>query len=109
VAIATLTLFYFASTAVSLIASQQNSSALSTWSKFDAQQQCLRTAITREVPQGTRFYIPSDQGEWHTGELAELSIPWATPVVSRAQATYTLAIVPGSQCEGESLQVETTQ
>ena len=41
------------------------------------------------------------------GQLVELSTPWATPVASRNRASYSLAIVRGTQCNGESLAVET--
>ena len=67
------------------------------------QQQCLRDAITRAVPRGTRVLISQDQNTFLRLELAELSIPWVTPVDNMSQAAYEVVIVPGSECGGESL------
>jgi len=106
VLVASVMLVHEAVSGVKSIANQQTASVVSRWAKFDAQQQCLRDAITRGVPRGSHFYISQGQQSFIAGQLAELSIPWATPVASRAQASYTLAIVPGSQCEGMSLTVQ---
>ena len=104
---ATLLLLYEAASGVTLMASQEHSSVVSTWANFDAQQQCIRDAITRAVPQNATVFIATDQSGFYAGQLIELSTPWARPVASRERATYSLAIVRGTQCSGESLAVET--
>jgi hypothetical protein len=85
------------------IADQEKSSIVSKWTAFDTQQECLRDAITRAVPRGTRVLISQDQNTFLRLELAELSIPWVTPVDNMSQAAYEVVIVPGSECGGESL------
>jgi hypothetical protein len=105
--IATPLLLYEAESGVTMMASQERSSVLSTWANFDEQQQCIRGAITRAVPQNVKVFISQNQSGFYAGQLVELSTPWATPVASRNRASYSLAIVRGTQCNGESLAVET--
>jgi hypothetical protein len=107
VLVATLLLLYEAGSGVTLMASQEHSSVVSTWANFDAQQQCIRDAITRAVPHNANVFIAPKQSGFSAGQLVELSTPWARPVASREQAAYSLAIVRGTQCSGESLAVET--
>jgi hypothetical protein len=104
--VATLFLLYEATSGVTLMASQEHSSVVSTWANFDAQQQCIRDAITRAVPQNANVFIAPNQSGFSAGQLVELSTPWARPVANRERATYSLAIVQGTQCSGESLAVE---
>jgi hypothetical protein len=106
---ATLLLLYEAESGVTLMASQEHSSVVSTWANFDVQQQCIRDAITSAVPRNANVFIAHNQSGFYAGQLVELSTPWATPVASRDRATYSLAIVGGIQCNGESLTVETIQ
>ena len=103
---ATLLLLYEAASGVTLMASQEHSSVVSTWANFDSQQQCIRDAITRAVPQNASVFIAPNESGFYAGQLVELSTPWARPVVRRERATYSLAIVRGTQCNGESLAVE---
>jgi hypothetical protein len=105
--IATGLLLYEAETGVTLMAGQERSSVVSTWNNFDVQQQCIRDAIIRAVPQNVNVFISHNQSGFYAGQLVELSTPWATPVASRNRASYSLAIVRGTQCNGESLAVET--
>jgi hypothetical protein len=106
VVVAALILVHEAESGVRLIANQENTSVVSTWKTFDVQQQCLRDAITHRIPRGSRVHISSDQSAFQAGQLAELSIPWATPVVGGDHAAYRLAIVRGAQCDGEALDVQ---
>ena len=55
--VATLLLLYEAESGVTLMASQEHSSVVSTWANFDVQQQCIRDAITRAVPHDATVYI----------------------------------------------------
>jgi hypothetical protein len=104
---ASLLFLYEAASGVSLMASQEHSSVVSTWAQFDEQQQCIRDAITRAVPEHSSVVIGSNQSGFYAGQLVELSTPWARPVGSGKGATYSLSIVRGTQCDGESLAVET--
>ena len=104
--IATLLLLYEAESGVTLMASQEHSSVVSTWANFDVQQQCIRDAITRAVPHDANVHIAQNQSGFYAGQLVELSTPWARPVASRERANYSLAIVRGTQCNGESLAVD---
>ncbi len=103
--IAIPTLLYEANSGVTLMTNQETSSVVSTWAKFDAQQECIRRAITRSVPKDATIIVSRDQDEFLQGQLLELSTPWARPVSRRDQATYSLAIVGGTRCGGESLKV----
>jgi hypothetical protein len=96
-------LLHVTASGMTSIADQEKSSIVSKWTAFDTQQQCLRDAMTRAVPRGSRVLISQDQNTFLRLELAELSIPWVTPVDSRSQAAYEVVIVPGSECGGESL------
>jgi len=103
--IAIPTLLYEANSGVTLMTSQERSSVVSAWAKFDAQQECIRQSITRGVPKNATVFVSPDQNEFLQGQLLELSTPWARPVTSRDQATYSLAIINGTRCDGESLEV----
>jgi hypothetical protein len=98
-------LLYEANNGVSLMVNQEKSPVISTWSQFDGQQQCIRNAIAREVPRDAHVFINRNQSQFLSGQLLELSTPWAKPVVDRNRATYSLTIVGGTQCSGESLVV----
>ena len=104
--IATPLLLYEAESGVTMMASQERSSVLSTWANFDEQQQCIRGAITRAVPQNVKVFISQNQSGFYAGQLVAERLR-ATPVASRNRASYSLAIVRGTQCNGESLAVET--
>ena len=105
VLIATLLLLYEAQSGVSLMADQERSSSVSTWSTFDRQQQCVRSEIAHKVPEGATVFISGNQSGFNAGQLTELSTPWANPVENRDRADYSLNLVSGSQCEGESVVV----
>jgi hypothetical protein len=109
VVLAALILLHTTASGMSSIADQEKSSVVSKWRSFDTQQQCLRDAITRAVPRGSAVMISNDQSTFLRLELVELSIPWLTPVATQSEAAYTMRIVPGSQCGGESLSTETVR
>lgn len=104
--IAVPTLLYEASSGVTLMTNQERSSVVSTWAKFDAQQECIRQSIARSVPKDATVIVSQQQSGFLQGQLLELSTPWARPVARSDQAAYSLAIVDGTQCDGESLEVK---
>lgn len=99
-------LLYEATTGISLVRSQESTKVVSTWVQFDFQQQCIRDAIVRDVPRNASVFVNPNESEYNAGRLVELSTPWAKLVDNRNRATYSLKIVAGGQCSGESLAVK---
>ncbi len=98
-------LLYEASTGISLVRSQESPQVVSTWEQFDVQQQCIRDAITRAVPRNANVFVSPNQSQYDAGRLVELSTPWVKLVNDRDRATYSLKLVKGSECNGESIAV----
>jgi hypothetical protein len=82
--------------------SEQKTAVTASWTVFDEQQQCVRTAIAKYLPDGAHVFI-RDPNYYDVQRLDELVTDWAIPVASPRSATYVIALVPGTECEGETL------
>ncbi len=105
IAVAVVTLLFVAVPGVRITLNEQSPAVISNWTAFNAQQQCLREAITHAVPKGATVSISQLQNTFSGQELGELVIPWASPVENPSQAAYSLQIVNGNECGGSSLSV----
>lgn len=70
------------------------------------QQECIYHALRAEVPKGAAVYITSPTATPYNQRLSELSTPWAVLEMNRADARWTLSLVPvRGHCEGLELEV----
>jgi len=69
------------------------------------QEQCIYSAIRSRLPKGATIY--TDGQFWtHVQRLDELSTTWAVPQANRADAQWSVTLVPAhGQCGGLALKV----
>lgn len=83
---------------------ERSASTAAAWATTDAQESCLYRAIRQQLPKGARIFV-GDNSAPTADLLAELSVSWANPQVTRSTARWLVSVVQGPACSGVSLRV----
>ena len=85
-------------------AAELSRKSVSSGTFVNTQQECIYHQIHSQLPKGATVYI-SGTG-YNEQRLVELTALWAVPQASPSRAKWTISIVPGKTCSGESLQIQ---
>ena len=85
----------------------RNSASVSSWITFASQEQCILHSIRADLPEGATVYV-HDASAYDAALLEELSTPWVQLENKRGDAQWSVTLVNGSKCSGDTVDYQKT-